>query len=101
LSGAGVSTGLSVICGLAAVAAVGVYIRVMLRQRRWMNSVGLLFTGLGVGQLSLMLPATAGAGPLIHAALMVALFLAALVAQVVAALRGRAAWDGQERRESP
>ena len=92
---------LGIVCGLTALASIGAYIFVVVRHRRWFNSVGLLLTGLGVMQLSLLLAKGAGLGTLINATFTVALFVAALAAQTYAAVRGRAAWDGVDRREKP
>ena len=92
---------LGAICGLTALSAIVAYIYVVVRRQRWMNSVGLLLTGLGVLQLSLLLSKGGGLGTLINAAFTVALFVAALAAQTYAAVRGRAAWDGVDRREKP
>ncbi len=92
---------LGIVCGLTAIGAVAAYIYVVVRHRRWINSVGLLLTGLGVMQLSLLLSSGASLGTLINATFTVALFVAALAAQTYAAIRGRAAWDGVDRREKP
>ena len=93
--------GLSALCGLAALTSIGVYIYVVLRRQRWLNSVGLLLTGLGTLALAQLLPPAPTGGALINAAFAVALFISALVAQIFAAIRGRTAWDGVDRRGTP
>jgi hypothetical protein len=101
MSGQAIAHILGVVCGLTAVASIAAYIIVVVRHRRWFNSIGLLLTGLGVLQLSLLLSKGGGLGTLINATFTVALFVAALAAQTYAAVRGRAAWDGVDRREKP
>ena len=85
-------------CGLGGAVGVGAYIWVVLRRRRWLNSAGLLLTALGLMQLSLMIHQNLGMVGLIQAAMAVALLLAAVIVQLIAAVRGRSAWDGTERR---
>lgn len=95
------SHALGIVCAVTALAAIAAYLIVVIRHRRWFNSLGLLLTGLGVLQLSLLLSRGASLGTLINATFTVALFVAALAVQTYAALRGRAAWDGVDRREKP
>ena len=85
---------------LAGLAAIGVYLAVILRHPHWvrmLNGSGLLLTGLA------LLPSP---GLLMHvqaqaafdAEAVVVLLIAAVAAQSAAALRNRRAWDGVERR---
>ena len=88
------------LCYAAAAAALLLYFAVWLRRRsvvRLLNNSGLLFTGLVLGLLPLAAVETGGQGGA-HQVLAVAFLLLALVAQGVAALRERRAWDGVDRR---
>ena len=85
-------------CGIGGLVGVGAYIWVVLKRRRWLNSAGLLLTALGLMQLSLMIHQNLGLAGLIQAGLAVALLLAAVVVQLIAAVRARTPWDGEERR---
>lgn len=85
-------------CGLGGVAGIAAYIWVVLKRRRWLNSAGLLLTALGLMQFSLLIHQNLGMAGLIQAAMAVALLLAAVVVQIIAAVRARTPWDGTERR---
>lgn len=85
-------------CGLGAVAGIGAYIWVVLKRKRWLNSAGLLLTSLGLAQLSLLIHQNLDLSGLIQGGMAVVLFLAAIVIQIVAAVRARTPWDGTERR---
>ena len=85
---------------LAGLLALGVYLVVIVRHPHWvrmLNGSGLLLTGMA------LLPSP---GLLMHvqppavfdAQAVVVLLISAVVAQSVAALRNRRAWDGVERR---
>jgi uncharacterized membrane protein HdeD (DUF308 family) len=87
-------------CGIGGLIGVGAYIWVVFKRRRWLNSAGLLLTSLGLMQLSLMIHQNLGMSGLIQAALAVALLLAAVIVQLVAAVRARTPWDGTERRRA-
>lgn len=89
---------LGYVCGIGGLVGVGAYIWVVLKRRRWLNSAGLLLTALGLMQLSLMIHQNLGLTGLIQAGLAVALLLAAVIVQLIAAIRGRTPWDGEERR---
>jgi hypothetical protein len=89
---------LGYVCGIGGLVGVGAYIWVVLRRRRWLNSAGLLLTALALMQLSLLIQKNLGLVGLIQAGLAVALLLAAVIVQLIAAVRGRSAWDGEERR---
>lgn len=66
---------------------------------RLLNGSGLLFTAIGLVQASMVLQRAAALGP-VHdtAAWAVAILALAVLAQAIAALRNRRAWDGSERR---
>jgi uncharacterized membrane protein HdeD (DUF308 family) len=89
---------LGYVCGLGGLAGIAAYIWVVLRRRRWLNSAGLLLTALGLMQLSLLIHQNLGLSGLIQAAMAVALLLAAVVVQIIAAVRARTPWDGVDRR---
>ena len=89
---------LGYVCGIGGLVGVGAYIWVVLKRRRWLNSAGLLLTSLGLMQLSLMIHQNLGLAGLIQAGLAVALLLAAVIVQLIAAVRGRTPWDGTDRR---
>lgn len=89
---------LGYVCGIGGLVGVGAYIWVVLKRKRWLNSAGLLLTSLGLMQLSLMIHQNLGLAGLIQAGLAVVLLLAAVIVQLVAAIRGRTPWDGAERR---
>jgi hypothetical protein len=86
-------------CGLGALAGIGAYAWVVLRRKRWLNSAGLLLTSLGLAQLSLLIRQNADLSGLMQAAMAVALLIAAVAVQLIAAIRARTPWDGVDRRE--
>ena len=86
-------------CGIGGLAGTGAYIWVVLKRRRWLNSAGLLLTSLGLMQLSLLVRQNSNLSGLIQGGLAVALILAAVIVQWIAAVRARTPWDGSERRE--
>jgi len=98
VSNALVSQLLGYLCGLGGLIGAGAYIWVVLKRKRWLNSAGLLLTSLGLMQLSLLIHQNLGMAGLIQAGLAVALLLAAVIVQLIAAVRGRGPWDGTERR---
>lgn len=89
---------LGYLCGIGGLVGVGAYIWVVLKRRRWLNSAGLLLTALALMQLSLMIHQNLGLAGLIQAGLAVVLLLAAVIVQLIAAVRGRTPWDGTDRR---
>jgi hypothetical protein len=87
--------------GLAvALTGVVVYVLVLLRRPhlvRILNGSGLLFSSLALSQAPIVLSHADGSD-LFELEAMMILLIAAVVAQITAALRNRKAWDGVERR---
>ena len=89
---------LGYLCGVGGLVGVGAYIWVVLRRKRWLNSAGLLLTALALMQLSLLIQKNLGLAGLIQAGMAVALLLAAVIVQLVAAVGARPPRAGAERR---
>lgn len=87
-------------CLIAAVAALAVYLWLVVRRAqliRLMTGLGLFLTGLALFQGPTILAATPG----MNVRLALVALLLAVAAQIAALLRTRPAWSGVERRTGP
>ncbi len=90
---------LSYLCWAASIGAVLLYAYVLIKLRRGLNGLGLIFTAMALAELPAVMRYGAVGQGFMNAVLAAVCLLGASIAQMILAVRGRTPWEGADRRE--